>query len=1072
MDSAICLYLSVFNHPIFDIAIYILFVFLFLQNDTLRVKNRDLLDRLKSERQISSRQLAEHQSQLESIVLAFSQLEEDLQNRDDEVNRLRASLETEKLVVENLKKSQGREEEEEMDIHSSSLSSSSSSFHEGEKEKSASLRTMIEKMSRDTQTALAQKDQELQDLKKKHEDLLQLLDFLSRQVPECLQYLCSLDDLPCRYTREYRQLIAATTDMPLPSSSSSSPSSSLQQGKTEESSGVCTPQQVNPVFSSSHPSSSISTSRRSSREDLPSSSFAMDSSSLPSPFSSSTQDRRSSNLPHSVQMVKEEKDTYHDVTREKMNLDKEHKEEEHREKDEEEEEEASHGLSESFEGERMKGVYFARMKEEKEGEREEKEDADISHTRVMSRGEENLTLIGRPILPESGHPGVSTESRRPGVAKRRTEEEEKEEEEDFSPMRSKTDEKQERREGLATYKKTYDEEKIRSHEEEEEENEVNYLSAIRTRRSEEEEEMKKRSLFDKHGGETSYYYEDSVAGSASYRRNNKEEEEGRSKEDTSESEKERQQAHVKEVNERDKKKEEEERQEGGAKRGVYDQEKEEMGGGNTPQALTKVDAVEEDNRQGLLGGRLRRFFWGDRSCSQEKVSRLNKAKKEKEEEELQKKRDERMKISSSSEVAGISFNSSSSSHTGRKDQQAEEEEKRHADLPPVQSVSSSPPPYHVNVSSSSFGEDDYPSHSQLLPHEEKMSSTGVERGADASSVNDRFEKNRRGEDTSQPLSCEIQEKEDEVMRKRIEEMESYSLSFEKSPSLLDNRFLYDSHNSSDTRGVVSKKGVSRGEIIENKTSVSPSEYKQSTQGDEFVYSMEKEREKQESSVHPRNSSHTSLNHSQVDALPASSIAEVRARNSQAAGSDGDGSSQHIGEEASIVSMLPEDQGLLTTRGVMHDGMPQGGVYTPEESVNTTMTTNGFHSSKNMMEDKNGERSEERPVEGEILSQDPTNRNHYHTRETSSQSLSSSSPASSSDPSATSFTMSYEDYCRMLEQVDESKLSPDQLAEWRAYRMQCDQYFSFYLHQQQSSQAYAPADSYPSNTTNYPYHFSS
>lgn len=80
MYRDLCLYGSTYLSVCLQ-CIYLFFCFgiLCLQNDNLRVKNRDLLDRLKSERQISSRQLAEHQAQLESIVLAFSQLEEDLQ---------------------------------------------------------------------------------------------------------------------------------------------------------------------------------------------------------------------------------------------------------------------------------------------------------------------------------------------------------------------------------------------------------------------------------------------------------------------------------------------------------------------------------------------------------------------------------------------------------------------------------------------------------------------------------------------------------------------------------------------------------------------------------------------------------------------------------------------------------------------------------------------------------------------------------------------------------------------------------------------------------------------------------
>ncbi|PFH32141.1 hypothetical protein BESB_020820 [Besnoitia besnoiti] len=151
--------------------------------ERLLMQKSALGEQLAGERRLAAAQLADTQKQLEAVVLAFSQLEEELQTRESELQTLRAELHAAKSA--NDWRRGGRAAE-----------------GEGEDEADKAL---MDRLSREAALA-ARRGEQLRDLQEKHNELLALLDLLVHRVPECLQFVCSLSDLPCRYSRELQAL--------------------------------------------------------------------------------------------------------------------------------------------------------------------------------------------------------------------------------------------------------------------------------------------------------------------------------------------------------------------------------------------------------------------------------------------------------------------------------------------------------------------------------------------------------------------------------------------------------------------------------------------------------------------------------------------------------------------------------------------------------------------------------------------------------------------------------------------------------------------------------------------------
>nr|PUA90134.1 hypothetical protein TGBR9_289120B [Toxoplasma gondii TgCATBr9] len=183
------------------------------------LKEKSLLaERLAGERRLAAAQLEDQQRQLEAVVVGFSQLEEELQTREEEIQSLRAELESQKAAV--------YREDRLRETPDRGVCGEDSSAETAERVKSTA--------------ALATCREELLSLQEKHTELLALLDLLVHRVPECLQFVCSLSDLPCRYTREFRALYEKQADE-LPSLQSIQNCESLRGFQSLLPSSTCAP---------------------------------------------------------------------------------------------------------------------------------------------------------------------------------------------------------------------------------------------------------------------------------------------------------------------------------------------------------------------------------------------------------------------------------------------------------------------------------------------------------------------------------------------------------------------------------------------------------------------------------------------------------------------------------------------------------------------------------------------------------------------------------------------------------------------------------------------------------------
>ncbi|KEP60231.1 UNVERIFIED_CONTAM: hypothetical protein HHA_289120 [Hammondia hammondi] len=183
------------------------------------LKEKSLIaERLAGERRLAAAQLEDQQRQLEAVVVAFSQLEEELQTREEEIQSLRVELESQKAAV--------YREDRRRETPDRSLCGEDSSAETAERVKSTA--------------ALATCREELLSLQEKHTELLALLDLLVHRVPECLQFVCSLSDLPCRYTREFRALSEKQADQQ-PSPQSFQNCENVQEFQTLLPSSACAP---------------------------------------------------------------------------------------------------------------------------------------------------------------------------------------------------------------------------------------------------------------------------------------------------------------------------------------------------------------------------------------------------------------------------------------------------------------------------------------------------------------------------------------------------------------------------------------------------------------------------------------------------------------------------------------------------------------------------------------------------------------------------------------------------------------------------------------------------------------
>ncbi|CBZ51074.1 putative glutamic acid-rich protein [Neospora caninum Liverpool] len=166
-----------------------------LEMERLLEQRSVLEQRLAGERRLAAAQLEDQQRQLEAVVVAFSQLEEELQARDEELRALRVELEAEKTA-------RGWAEGGRM--------------HKAGRDEASTDEETVEERLKTAAALAASREEELRSLQEKHTELLALLDLLVHRVPECLQFVCSLNDLPCRYTRDF-QALAETQARPLPS---------------------------------------------------------------------------------------------------------------------------------------------------------------------------------------------------------------------------------------------------------------------------------------------------------------------------------------------------------------------------------------------------------------------------------------------------------------------------------------------------------------------------------------------------------------------------------------------------------------------------------------------------------------------------------------------------------------------------------------------------------------------------------------------------------------------------------------------------------------------------------------